>query len=83
MPWKSKINLRKFFGRKYIKIVESTKQGKWEKAHHDKHVEAIDTQVLFKDRTLLKQSEEFNKSSSPQKQVELEKQSKTTILGLW
>lgn len=52
------------------------------KNHHDKHVEAIDIQALFRDRTLLKQSEEFNKSSSPKKQVELEKQSKTSISGL-
>lgn len=52
------------------------------KPHHDKHVEAIDIQALLRDRALLKPSEEFNKSSSPKRQVELEKQSKTTISGL-
>ena len=47
------------------------------------HVEAIDSQVLFRDRTLLKQSEEFNKTSSPRKQTELEKkQFKTIVSGL-
>lgn len=48
------------------------------------HVEAIDSQVLFRDKILLKQSEEFNKTSSPKNKQnwKKKKQFKTTVSGL-
>lgn len=66
---------KKFLAENVPRLLKSTRQGKWGKKKKPTmiHVEAIDSQVLFRDRTLLKQSEEFNKTSSPRKQTELEK----------
>lgn len=75
MLWKSKISLRNFWQKMYPDCwrAQDRVNGEKKKKPTMIHVEAIDSQVLFRDRTLLKQSEEFNKTSSPRKQTELEK----------
>lgn len=56
---------KKFLAENIPRLLKSSRQGKWGKKPTMIHVEAIDSQVLFRDRILLKQSEEFNKTSSP------------------
>ena len=56
---------KKFLAENIPRLLKSSRQGKWGKKPTMIHVEAIDSQVLFRDRVLLKQSEEFNKTSSP------------------
>ena len=56
---------KKFLAENIPRLLKSSRQGKWGKKPTMIHVEAIDSQVLFRERVLLKQSEEFNKTSSP------------------